>query len=191
MALLYESVMLQDRDTWLNRKWFILLKLILLIVNIAIIVLDNPYIILLFTIVYVVFYASIRALKLVYSALLMYIPPISAIAFLTYLVGNLSMHHLNLYIYGFSLILSILLIFSTSKREDLLRLLSKIRLDIAYSLTLNIFEELRQMVDSKIARGWEPGFNPFKYYVIIIDAIKLTIIRLQEVEEALRARGIE
>ncbi len=166
-------------------------KITMLVVNLSVILFDNVYATLFFILVYTALFTSVKAGRLLFSTILLYAPPIFIVAALAYLTGGLTMHSVNLYLYGYSLILSVLLLFSTTRRGDMLRLLSRVKLDLAYSLTYNVFEELKTMVDSKIARGWDPGLNPFKYYVVIVDAIKLTIVRLSEVEDALRARGVE
>jgi len=191
VAFIHEALVMQEKDSWLNRDSLLALKLVLLIANLSIIALRNPCLTFGFILVYAGLYASIRAWRLLVSTLIMYVPPILVVALLTLFTRGISLYHLNLYLYGYSLILSILLLVSTTRREQLLWLLSKIGLDTVYSLSVNIFEELREMVDSKMARGWEPGINPFKYYVVIIDAIKLTMLRVRDIEEAVMARGLD
>lgn len=191
MPLLRETLVLQEKDNWLSREALIPVKLALLLVNMVVIVFSNPFITLGFIAAYMLIYTSIGAFRLLYLTLIVYTPPVLIVALVNFALGELTASQVNLYLYSYSLLLSVLLVYSTSKRESLLKLLSPVKLDLAYSLTFSILEELESMIDSKIARGWKPGFNPLKYYIVIIDAIKLAVLRVRGVEDSLKARGME
>ncbi|MGB9827444.1 MAG: hypothetical protein ACPLSM_02895 [Thermosphaera sp.] len=116
-------------------------------------------------------------------------------ALLIYLVNlafnTISSRTFDILLYGYTVFIGMVMIVSTTPRKQFLRVLEKIRLDVVFFMTLSILEEFDEMVNSKKARGWDAGLNILKYYVIIVDAIKLSIVRLKNVEESLLARGVE
>jgi len=132
-----------------------------------------------------------RACKIFLHSIVVYGPVALLIYFANLVFNTVSPRTVVILLYGYTVFIGILMIVSTTPRKQFLRVLEKVRLDVVFFMTLSILEEFNEMLNSKKARGWEPGLNIMKYYVVIVDAIKLSVIRLKNVEESLLARGVE
>jgi hypothetical protein len=132
-----------------------------------------------------------RAYKVFLHSIVVYGPVALLIYFANLVFNTVSSRTVVILLYGYTVFIGLLMIVSTTPRKQFLRVLEKVRLDVVFFMTHSILEEFNEMLNSKKARGWEPGLNILNYYVVIVDAIKLSVVRLKNVEESLLARGVE
>lgn len=105
------------------------------------------------------------------------------------LLGSFKQEYFYNLVYGFTTFTATLLFFATTTPRDLRRLigfntltLSYLFLDYSYKLVVDTIQSLQ-------ARGWRAGPSSTKYLLRAFGVLLVT--RLKEVEEALRARGLE
>jgi len=132
-----------------------------------------------------------RAYNIFLHSIVVYGPAALLIYFANLVFNTVSSRTVVILLYGYTVFIGLLMIVSTTPRKQFLRVLEKVRLDVVFFMTFSILEEFNEMLNSKKARGWEPGLNILNYYVVIVDAIKLSVVRLKNVEESLLARGVE
>uniref|UniRef100_A0A7C2FH57 Cobalt transport protein n=1 Tax=Thermosphaera aggregans TaxID=54254 RepID=A0A7C2FH57_9CREN len=191
MSLLIKALKHQEVDSFVHREDLFLLKIFLLLLSYISIIINSHTFYLALIISSVLIMLAGRAYKIVFESIGVYAP----VAFLIYLINlafnTVSLRMFAILIYGYTVFVGMLMIVSTTPRKQFLRILEKLRLDVVFFMTLSILEEFNEMLNSKRARGWDAGLNVLKYYVIIVDAIKLSIVRLRNVEDSLLARGVE
>ncbi|WP_448579650.1 hypothetical protein [Thermosphaera sp.] len=191
MSLLIKALKHQEVDSFAHREDLFLLKIFLLLLSYISIIINSYTFYLALIISSVLIMLAGRAYKIVFESIGVYAP----VAFLIYLINlafnTVSLRMFAILIYGYTVFVGMLMIVSTTPRKQFLRILEKLRLDVVFFMTLSILEEFNEMLNSKRARGWDAGLNVLKYYVIIVDAIKLSIVRLRNVEDSLLARGVE
>ncbi|MEM2009786.1 MAG: hypothetical protein QXV51_02965 [Thermosphaera sp.] len=191
MSLLVKIIKHQETSSVIHRDELFSVKTALLVISYSSIIIES------FSVFFCIILASAillllgKGYKIFLESLAIYFPAALLITGVNYVFATLTMKTFIILIYGYTVFITMIMLISTTPRRQFLRFLEKTHLDVAFFLVLNIVEELNEMLDSKKARGWEPGCNILKYYVILVDAIKLSIIRLASIEDALLARGVE
>lgn len=124
-------------------------------------------------------------------SLIIYAPVTALMVLVSMLLGGFSSSTLHNYLYGYATFLAVAFLASTTHPSDLAALADRLGLGLAVRMLNNVLWELEEAVASKASRGFEPGLNPKKQLVVVLDAVKIAAKRASEIEAALRSRGVE
>jgi hypothetical protein len=130
-------------------------------------------------------------LDLLAYSLLIFLPAgglLYALAYLTYGFKQTILHN---YLYGFNTFLAVEYLVATTSPDLLAGYLDRVGLGLVVRLVNNVFWELEGALDSKRARGVELKWSVKGQAMALIDAVKIMAKRLNELDTALKARGLE
>ncbi len=191
MGVLVEAYQYQYRYTWFHNPRLFMPKLAYLALVALVFITFNPWIYLAFIISGLILLSLIKAYRLILYTLILYFPPTLLIILVDYLAGTLTPLILTLLIYGYTGFVNIVFFYATTPIQQFYDYLGRNPLTLALLMLHNILAELNEAIQSKKARGWEPGWNLYNHFLIVIDAIRILLIRLDEITTALRARGVD
>ena len=115
----------------------------------------------------------------------------SIIIGLDILLGSFKLDYLYNLLYGYASFTSILLFFSTTTPREIRRLIGFNVLSISYLFLDYSYRVLTDTLHSLQARGLTPSRNLSWVKYLLRSIIVILVIRINEVEEALRARGVD
>jgi energy-coupling factor transport system permease protein len=115
----------------------------------------------------------------------------SIIIGLDILLGSFKLDYLYNLLYGYASFTSILLFFSTTTPREIRRLIGFNVLSLSYLFLDYSYRVLTDALHSLQARGLTPSRNLSWVKYLLRSTIVLLVIRINEVEEALRARGVD
>ncbi len=191
MAVIVEAYRNQYRTTWLHNEKLFIPKIVYLVVVASLILYPDPRIILLFAIIGVSLLASIKSFRLIMYSLLVYIPPTAIILLIDYVAGTLTPRVIYTLLYGYTGFINILLVYSTTPIQQIYRYMGRNPLTLSLLMIHNVVAELWEVIESKKTRGWEPGWNPYNHFLIVFEALRIMILRLDAITIAFKARGAE
>lgn len=191
MAVIVEAYRNQHRSTWLHNEKLFIAKILYLVIVASLILYPDPLILLLFALVGVSLLASIKSFQLIIYSLLVYIPPAAIILLIDCIAGTLIPRVVYTLLYGYTSFINILLVYSTTPIQQIYRYMGRNPLTLSLLMIHNVVAELWEVIESKKTRGWEPGWNPFNHFLIVFEALRIVILRLDAITIAFKARGAE
>ena len=191
MAVILEAHKLQHRKTILHSKKALIFKLVLLIVTALSFVFMNNLIYITIIVFSISMFTLIKEFKIIGESLLIYLPPTTLIILIDYLAGTLTPKIISLLLFGYASFLVILLFYATTPIQQIYDVFGRNIITLALLMLHNIVAELNEVIESKRIRGWELGWNILNHFLIVFEGIRLMVLRINTIVDALRARGID
>ncbi len=191
MAVILEAYRLQHRKTVFHTKKALIFKLVLLIVTALSFISMNNIIYITIILFSISMFALIREFKIIGESLLIYLPPSTLIILVDYLAGTLTPKIISLLLFGYASFLVILLFYATTPIQQIYDVFGRNIITLALLMLHNIVAELNEVIESKRIRGWEPGWNILNHFLIVFEGIRLMVLRINTIVDALRARGVD
>ncbi|ADI31541.1 hypothetical protein [Staphylothermus hellenicus] len=191
MAVIVEAYHIQFKDSFLHREKMFPYKIALLIIVALSFLYINIYVYILLALIGIIHFLLIREYRIILYSLLIYIPPALLIVLVDYLAGTLSYRIVATLFFGYTSFIYILLFYATTPIQQLYKYLGRNVFTLSLLMLHNTVSELYEVIKSKKARGWEPGFNIYNHFLLVFEAIRITIMRIEEITTALRSRGID
>ncbi len=191
MSLLVEAYRVQHLNTPLHSEKLFYYKIALLLFIASSFAWGGIYIYIVVSIFIGVHYLLGKIAKLIILELYMYIPPTLLIIGIDYLAGTLNIRVIELLLFGYTSFTGMILFYATTPIQQLYDMFGRNPLTMAMLMLHNVVAELYSIVESKKIRGWEPGWNLYRHFIIVFEAIRLLNIRLYEITIALKSRGVE
>jgi energy-coupling factor transport system permease protein len=104
---------------------------------------------------------------------------------------TLTVEHIYNLIYGYTTFTALYLILITTPPQHVRELLGFNVLSLAYLLLNYSIKLISEALDTLRSRGWTPTLSPIGIKYALRAFATLLVVRVEEVEEALRARGVE
>lgn len=173
-----------------SRRWF-LVKTLYFVATIVVglmnnLVLDSANIVLSGSLL-----ALSGCLDLLGYSLIIFLPAGGVLYTLAYLTYGFKQAMLHNYLYGFNTFLAVEYLAATTSPDLLASYLDRVGLGLVVRLVNNVLWELEGALDSKRARGVELEWSVKGQAMALIDAVKIMAKRLNELDTALKARGLE
>ncbi len=191
MAVILESYKLRHRKTILHSKKALIFKLVLLIVTALSFIFMNIFIYIIIIAFSISMFMLIKEFKIIGESLLIYLPPATLIILIDYLAGTLTPKIVSLLLFGYASFLVILLFYATTPIQQIYDIFGRNIITLALLMLHNIVAELNEVIESKRIRGWELGWNILNHFFIVFEGIRLIVLRINTMVDALRARGID
>lgn len=191
MAVILEAYKLQHRKTILHTKKALFFKLVLLIVTALSFIFMNNLIYITIIVFSISMFMYIKEFKIIGESLLIYLPPTMLIILIDYLAGTLTPKIISLLLFGYTSFLVILLFYATTPIQQIYDVFGRNIITLALLMLHNIVAELNEVIESKRIRGWEPGWNILNHFLIVFEGIRLMVLRINTIVDALRARGVD
>jgi len=191
VAVILEAHKLQHRKTILHSKKALIFKLVLLIVTALSFVFMNNLIYITIIVFSISMFTLIKEFKIIGESLLIYLPPTTLIILIDYLAGTLTPKIISLLLFGYASFLVILLFYATTPIQQIYDVFGRNIITLALLMLHNIVAELNEVIESKRIRGWELGWNILNHFLIVFEGIRLMVLRINTIVDALRARGID
>ena len=191
MAVILEAYKLQHRKTILHSKKALIFKLVLLIVTALSFVFMNNLIYITIIVFSISMFTLIKEFKIIGESLLIYLPPTALIILIDYLAGTLTPKIISLLLFGYASFLVILLFYATTPIQQIYDVFGRNIITLALLMLHNIVAELNEVIESKRIRGWELGWNILNHFLIVFEGIRLMVLRINTIVDALRARGVD
>lgn len=191
MAVIVEAYHIQFRDSFLHREKMFPYKIALLLIVAVSFLYMNIYVYMILALIGIIHFLLIREYRIILYSLLVYIPPALLIVLIDYLAGTLSYKIIATLIFGYTSFIYILLFYATTPIQQLYKYFGRNVFTLSLLMLHNIVAELYEVIESKRTRGWEPGFNIYNHFLLVFEAIRITIIRIEEITVALRSRGVD
>jgi len=186
-----EAYRLQHRKTILHTKKALVLKFLLLIFTALSFIFLNNIIYILIILFSISLFAFMKEFKIIGESLLIYLPPSTIIIVVDYLAGTLTPKIISLLLFGYASFLVILLFYATTSVQQLYDIFGRNIMTLALLMLHNIVAELNEVIESKRIRGWDPGWNILNHFLIVFEGIRLMVLRINTIVDALRARGVD
>lgn len=191
MAVIVEAYHIQFKDSFLHRENMFFYKVALLIIVALSFISMNIYLYMLLSLIGVLHFFLIKELRIVLYSLIIYLPPTLFVIIVDYLAGTLSYRVLVALAFGYASFIHILLFYATTPIQQLYRYFGRNVLTLSLLMLHNIVSEFYDIIEAKRARGWDLGFNIFNHFVLVFEAVRVMIIRIEEITTALRSRGVD
>lgn len=191
MAVIVEAYHIQFKDTFLHKEKMFFYKIALLIIAALSFIAMNIRVYIFLSIIGVLHFILIREYRIVLYSLIVYMPPTLFIILIDYLAGTLSYRILATLLFGYTSLIYILLFYATTPIQQLYKYFGRNVLTLSLLMLHNIVSELYSTIEAKKTRGWDLGLNIFNHFLIVFEAIRITVIRIDEITTALKSRGVD
>jgi hypothetical protein len=191
VAVLVEAYYFQRRRTWLHDDRLFTLKIAYMFILAAAFLTHSMIVYVILSLLGAGLLLTIRAWRIVYYSLIVYLPPTLIIAGIDYIAGTLTWDVVGILVYGYATFINILLLYSTTPIQQIRDHLGRNPLTLSLLMLHNIVGELNNILESKKARGWEPVWSIYRHSILVFDALRLMIERIDDITVALKARGVD
>lgn len=183
-----ELTYLQTKTTYLHNYNLLYLKIVLTIL-VIISRFIHIYIVLLLLVINVALLLYIGAKRVLITTFSLWCILSSFLLAVNYLMSTISIDILFNLVYGFTTFTTLTLFFVTTPPSHLRKLLGLNAISLTYLFLGYSIKLVLDLIDILRARGWQPRITNQKYLLRSFSV--LLVMRISEVEEALKARGVE
>ncbi len=191
MAVVVEAYHIQFKNTILHSEKCFPYKALLLVSLAVSFILLNIYVFTAYSLIAIVLFLLIGEYRIIIYSFEIYIPPALLIIVVDYFTGTLSYFVVATLMFGYASFINILLVYATTPTKQLYKFLGRNTLTLSLLILHNIVSELYEVLESKRSRGWELGFNIYRHFQFMYDAIRIMIERIEGLTIALKSRGLE
>jgi hypothetical protein len=191
VAVVVEAYRIQFKNTFLHSEKSFPYKALLLISLAISFIFLNIYVFITYSLIAMMLFLLIREYRIIIYSFEIYIPPALLIIAVDYLTGTLTYFVIATLMFGYASFINILLVYATTPTKQLYKFLGRNTLTLSLLMLHNIVSELYEVLESKRSRGWELGFNIFRHFQFVYDAIRIMIERMEGLTIALKSRGLE